>query len=242
MTPHSTDETSGTPGAHEVVAQAKQRLRRFFQNEYVKDLVSVLVPSALAAVLFPVFGPVVAAPAAAVAVQNGLKAFGISFSADSIEKMLKPLEGRQIDESDVKAVLKDLLPADEQVNDEAAQALVKVVPEVKEAALSNPKLNPDWLGRSLATNLKEQGGTMAQVAPKVDELIHLDETQLRAAISKTLANWVSLKQTITASEGGKVSKSPQSVKGHAGSGDISQSIAATKHGEVTESEQSADLT
>src|SRR2546428_1387652 len=106
MTPHSTDGASGTPGAHDVVTQAKQRLHRFFQNEYVKALVSVIVPSALAAILFPVFGPIVAAPAAAVAVQNGLKAFGISFSADSIEKMLKPLEDRSIDESDVKAVLK----------------------------------------------------------------------------------------------------------------------------------------
>src|SRR5205823_10025741 len=162
----STDDTSGTPGALDVVAQAKQRLRRFFQNEYVKDLVSVLVPSALAAILFPVFGPVVAAPAAAIAVQSGLKALGISFSADSIEKMLKPLEGRTIDESDVKAVLKDLLPKDEQVNDEAAQALVKVVPDVKEAALDNPKLDADWLGQSLASNLQEQGGVMARIAPK----------------------------------------------------------------------------
>ncbi len=242
MTPYSTDDTSGTPGAHDIVVQAKQRLRRFFQNEYVKDLVSVLVPSALAAVLFPVFGPVVAAPAAAVAVHNGLKAFGISFSADSIEKMLKPLEGRQIDESDVKAVLTDLLPKDEKINDEAAQALVRVVPDVKEAALSNPKLDPDWLGQSLATNLQKQGGTMAQVAQKVDELVHLDDAQLRAAVRDTLANWSSIKQTIMASEGGKVSKSPQSVKGHAGNGDISQSIAATEHGEVTESGQSVDLT
>ncbi len=185
MTPHSTDGMSGTPGAHDVAVQAKQRLR----------------PSALAAILFPVFGPVVAAPAAAVAVQNGLKAFGISFSADSIEKMLKPLEGRPIDESDVKAVLKDLLPKDEQVNDEAAQALVKVVPDVKDAALSNPKLDPDWLGQSLATNLKEQGGMMARIAPKVDELVHLDDAQLRAAVSDTLANWLSIKQTIVVGEG-----------------------------------------
>ncbi len=242
MTSHSADDTSGTSGAHDVVAQAKQQLRRFFQNEYVKDLVSVIVPSALAAILFPVFGPVVAAPAAAVAVQNGLKAFGISFSADSIEKMLKPLEGKSIDESDVKAVLKDLLPKDEKVNDEAAQALVKVVPDVKEAALSNPKLNPDWLGQSLATSLEEQGGAMAQVAPKVNELVHLDDAQLRAAVRDTLANWSSIKQTIMASGGSKVSKSPQSVKEHAGSGDISQNIAATDHGEVTESGQSVERT
>jgi hypothetical protein len=61
-------------------------------SQIVKDLVSVLVPSALAAILLPVFGPVVAAPVAAVAVHNGLKAFGISFSADSIEKMLSLLK------------------------------------------------------------------------------------------------------------------------------------------------------
>ncbi len=239
MTPHSTDDTSGIPGAHDVVAQAKQRLRRFFQNEYVKDLVSVIVPSALAAILFPVFGPVVAAPAAAVAVQNGLKALGISFSADSIEKMLKPLEGRSIDESDVKAVLKDLLPKDEQVNDEAAQALVKVVPDVKDAALSNPKLDPDWLGQSLATNLKEQGGMMARIAPKVDELVHLDDAQLRAAVSDTLANWLSIKQAIVVREG-EVSNSPQSFKGHIG-GEFHQGIAVDQ-GKVTGSGQSIDLT
>jgi len=240
MTPHSTDGTSETSGAPDVVAQAKQRLRRFFQNEHVKDLVSVLVPSALAAILFPVFGPVVAAPAAAVAVQNGLKAFGISFSADSIEKMLKPLEGRPIDESDVKAVLKDLLPKDEQVNDEAAQALVKVVPDVKDAALSNPKLDPDWLGQSLATNLEEQGGMMARIAPKVDELVHLDNAQLRAAVSDTLANWLSIKQTIAVREG-EVSNSPQSIKGRIGGGEFHQGIAVDQ-GKVTGSGQSIDLT
>src|SRR5260370_18648627 len=113
MTPHSTDDTSGTPGAHDVVAQAKQRLRRFFQNEYVKDVVSVIVPSALAAILFPVFGPVVAEPAAAVPVQNRLKTLGISFSADRIEKMLKPLEGRSIDARHGKPSLTHLLPTDE---------------------------------------------------------------------------------------------------------------------------------
>ena len=83
---------------------------------------------------------------------------------------------------------------------------------------------------------------MARIAPKVDELVHLDDAQLRAAVRNTLANWSSIKQTITASGGGKVSKSPQGVKEHAGSGDISQNIAATDHGEVTESGQSIDLT
>ncbi len=242
MMSNPTDNTSGTPATTGIVAQAKQRLRKFFQNEYVKDLVSVLVPGALAAVLFPVFGPVVAASAAAVAVQNGLKAFGISFSADSIEKMLKPLEGKQIDESDVKAVLKDLLPKDEKVNDEAAQALVTVVPDVKEAALTNPQLDPKWLGESLAASLKEQGGAMATFAPKVNELVQLDDAQLRAAIRDTLANWSRIKQTIDVSGKGEVSYSPQSIKGRAGGAEITQGMKATDEGKITGSGQSVELT
>ena len=52
----------------------------------------------------------------------------------------------------------------------------------------------------------------------------------------------SVKQTITASRGGKVSKSPQSVKGHAVGGEIIQDIKAIKKGEVTDSGQSVDIT
>jgi hypothetical protein len=140
----------------------------------------------------------------------------------------------------VKAVLKDLLPKDEQVNDEAAQALVKVVPDVKGAALSNPKLDPDWLGQSLATNLNEQGGIMAQIAPKVDELVHLDDAQLRAAVRDTLANWLSIRQTIAVGEG-EVSNSLQSIKGPIGGGEFYQGIAVDQ-GKVIASGQSVDLT
>src|SRR6266566_4966788 len=129
----------------ELKEQSKKSLREFFQQKSIRNLVNVLVPSALAAILFPVFGPVVAGGAAAVAIQNGLKLLDISLSADTIGKILKPLEGRQIDESDVQAVLADLLPKDKQVNDEAAKALVTVAPEVKEAVMANPKIDGAWL-------------------------------------------------------------------------------------------------
>lgn len=52
----------------------------------------------------------------------------------------------------------------------------------------------------------------------------------------------SVMQTITASRGGKASKSPQSVKRHVDSGEIMQKIKATKKGEVTDSGQSIDIT
>jgi hypothetical protein len=84
-----------------LLEQSKQSLHRFFQQPLVKSSVSVLVPGVQAATLFPIFGPMVAAPAAAVAIQNGLKLLGISFSATTIDKLLKPLEGKQIEEADI---------------------------------------------------------------------------------------------------------------------------------------------
>ena len=42
--------------------------------------------------------------------------------------------------------LKDLLPTDTKVNEEAGKMLVTVAPSLKEAALSNPKLDAEWLG------------------------------------------------------------------------------------------------
>src|SRR5260370_39275684 len=146
MTINPTNNSSGMPSAPALKEQSSKGLREFFQQKSIRNLVNVLVPSALAAILFPVFGPVVAGGAAAVAIQNGLKLLDISLSADTIGKILKPLEGRQIDESDVQTVLQDLLPTDRQVNDEAAKALVTIVPEVKEAAMMNPKIDAAWLG------------------------------------------------------------------------------------------------
>jgi hypothetical protein len=75
-----TDNTN-LPPAPELKEQSKKSLREFFQQKSVRNLVNVLVPSALAAILFPIFGPVVAGGAAAVAVQNGLKLLGDIFSS-----------------------------------------------------------------------------------------------------------------------------------------------------------------
>lgn len=100
---------------------------------------------------------------------------GISLSADTIEKVLKPLEGKPIEESDVQTELQEVLPTDKQVNDEAAKALMVVLPEVKQAALENPKLDPDWLGKSLQISLNDQGEALALLAPQVRDLVQLDQ-------------------------------------------------------------------
>ncbi len=240
MMNNSSDGTVGTSSASQLREQSKQRLRNFFQQPLVRKSVDVLVPGVLAAALFPIFGPAVAAPAAAVAIHNGLKLIGISFSASTIDKLLNPLKGKEIEEADILDALQEVLPQDKQVNDEAAKALVTIAFDVKEAALQNKRLDQKWLAEGLATNLQAQGGAMATVAPRVEELIQLDDEQMREAVRNILTNWSNITQTITVSGEGEVSNSPQSIKGRGGN--ISQSISATDKGKVTGSSQSVDLT
>lgn len=60
--------------------------------------------------------------------------------------------------------LKYLLLADTMVNEKAAKTLLIVAPEIKEAALTNPRLDADWPGASLETNMKEQSDMMEKIA------------------------------------------------------------------------------
>jgi hypothetical protein len=235
------DSNNDTPSQDSsLLAQSKEHLITFFHQPLIKKSISVLVPGILASILFPFFGPVVAAPAAAITIQNSLKLLGISLSNDTTKKILKPLEGKQIDEEDLLDVLQEILPADKQVNEEVAKALVTITPMVKEAALTNTKLDANWLGKNLKDNLKDQGETMALIADKVYELIQLDGTQLLETKQKMLANWTRAIQTITVSGSGDVNNSPQHIKGRGG--DMTQSISTSEQGKVSGSSQSIDLT
>ncbi len=101
----------------------------------------------------------------------------IEISTDTIEKLLKPIEGKHLDEDEMQEALKDtltnLLPTDTKVNEEAAKTLLLVSPDIKEAALNNPRLDTQWLGTSLETNLKEQGNMMEKIASSMRRLISL---------------------------------------------------------------------
>jgi len=240
MTTDPTNTSSGMPSVPELKEQSNKGLREFFQQKSIRNLVNVLVPSALAAILFPIFGPAVAGGAAAVAIQNGLKLLGISLSADTIGKVLKPLEGRQIDESDVQIVLQDLLPKDKQVNDEAAKALVTVAPEVKEAAIANPKIDGAWLAASLEANLKDQGWTMAKMAPQFHDFIRLDPAALEDARNRLLADWPLISQEVTASGGSQVSRIEQNTEGRGGH--INQRVAASEQSTIQDTKQGTKLT
>jgi hypothetical protein len=142
-----------------------------------------------------------------------LRLLGISLSTDTIEKILKPLEGQHIDENGVQSVLQEILPQDEQVNDEAAQALVALAPEVKEAALTNSKLNEAWLGTSLESSSKDQGLIMARIAPQFRDFIQLDPAAFGAAQHEFLARWAEISQEVTATEGSEVRHIEQNTEG-----------------------------
>ncbi len=71
-------------------------------------------------------------------------------STDTIEKLLKPIEGKQLEEDEMQEALTDtltgLLPTDTKVNEGATKTLLLVAPDLKEGALSNPRLDAEWLG------------------------------------------------------------------------------------------------
>ncbi len=213
-----------------LLTQAKERLHAFFRQPVIKKSVDILVPGILAAVLFPAFGPSAAAPTAAIAIQNGLKLLGISLSSETTKKLIKPLEGKGIDESDLLDVLEEVLPTDKQVNEETAKALVIITPMVKEAALTNPKLDMTWLGESLERSLVQQGEIMAQIAPKVRELVHKDENEQAIAIEHLLLNWSRISVEVTADHNSRVSNIES--KARATGGAIGHRIAADNESTV----------
>jgi len=221
---HLPQDTAQTP----LLEQSKQHLRSFFQNPYVKKLTPILVPGALAAALLPVFGPVVAGTAAAVAIKNTLSLLHIEMSTDTIEKLLKPIEGKQLDENDMQEALTDtltdLLPTDPKVNEEAGKMLVTVAPSLKEAALSNPKLDAEWLGTSLEMNLKEQGETMEKIAPDMHSLILKDGQALEADVQRLLHEWPRIAVEVTATNESKISNVES--KARAAGGEIGHRVAA----------------
>jgi len=209
-------DTAKTP----LLEQSKQRLRAFFQNPYVKKLTPILVPGALAAALLPVFGPVVAGTVAAVAIKNSLALLHIEMSTATIEKLLKPIEGKQLDEDDIQEALtdtlKDLLPTDTKVNEEAAKTLLLVAPDIKEAALSNPRLDAEWLGASLEINLKEQGDMMEKIAPEMHRLILKDGQTLEAEVQRLLQDWPRIAVEVIATNESKISAVDSRARATAG--------------------------
>jgi hypothetical protein len=228
------DTTNAALSGSTLLEKSKARLVAFFQQPSVKKLVPVLVPSALAAVLLPVFGPAVAGAAAVIAVKSGLDLLGISFSDDTIKKLAKPLEGQQLDESDLQDILQEtlekLIPEDKQVNEETAKALIAVAPTIKEAALTNPKLDVLWLGTSLETNLEQQGEVMARISSDVRDLVQKDGVEFEAERQRLLREWQQILVEVTSTNKSKVSNIESKAK--AAGGAIGHRVAAANESTI----------
>jgi hypothetical protein len=212
---NTSNDPSSSLAVSETQKQSKKSLQEFFQQKSVKHLVSVFVPGILAAALFPFFPPV-ATVAAAAAVKNGLEALHVSLSIETIEKILKPLEGKSIEESDIQEVLDELLPKDKQVNEETAKVLVTVVPTIKETVLSNSKLDVAWLAESLEANLKQQGAMMEKIAPDIRILLQKDGVELVAEMQRLLHNWSRISLEVTAINKSKIVGLDLKAKSEAG--------------------------
>lgn len=225
---NSRDTPNAELSGSTLLEKSKARLNAFFQQPSIKKLVPVLVPSALAAILLPVFGPAVAGAAAVIAVKGGLDLLGISLSDETIRKLTKPLEGSQLDESDLQDILQDtlekLIPEDRRVNEETAKALIATTPTIKEAALTNPKLDVPWLGISLETNLKQQGEVMARISSDVRNLIQKDGTELEAEKQRLLREWSQIVVEVTSINKSRVSNIESKAKAIGGA--IGHRVAA----------------
>lgn len=203
-----------------LLEQSKGQLHAFFQNKYVKKLVPVLVPGVLAAALFPFFGPVAAGTVGAIAIKNTLALLHIDMSADTIEKLLKPIEGKKLEDDDLQEILsdtlEDLLPQDKKVNEETARALVTLASTIKEEALNNPKLDADWLGASLEESLKMQGEMMEKIASAIHTLILKDPQALEDGVQNLLQNWSRIAVEIIATNESKVSRVTSKARAEGG--------------------------
>jgi hypothetical protein len=211
-----------------LLEQSKGRLREFFKNKYVMQLVPILVPCALTAVLLPIIGLVAAGAATTVAIKNLLPQLKIDMSTDTIEKLLKPIEGKQLGEDELQETitqgLTELLPIDKKVNEEAAKTLVILAPSLKEAALSNSRLDTPWLATSLETNLKEQGEMMEQVAPVMYALMLKEGQAFEADMQLLLKDWSQIAVEVTAINKSRVSDITS--KAQAENGRIGHRVAA----------------
>jgi hypothetical protein len=158
----------------------------------------------------------VAAVPAALSIHQGLKLLGISFSEETIGKILKPLQGKSFDESDLLDVLDNILQEDKQVNGEAAKALVTVLPTVKDAAMTNSKLDGEWLSENLSRNLKDQGTVMAQIAPDVRALLSKDGNELDIAVQEFLQKWSHITVEVIATHRSEISDMESTAKASGG--------------------------
>lgn len=119
-----------------------------------------LAPALLGAALFPVVGPVVAIFAAvgvgAVvhSIQDQLEPLGLHLREDTVNKLVEPLRGKKVDETELRKVIWEAL-SDRQANEDLKQFFIDLQPTIEKAARStNINISGDVHGLIVGDNHK----------------------------------------------------------------------------------------
>jgi hypothetical protein len=115
-------------------------LTRFFQSlkngliELIKWSAKTIVSSLLGAALAPIIGPIgaIVTVAGAAAAMNELESLGLR--ADTTHKLIEPLQGKPLYESDLRKVIGDVLSEDRAANEDLRQLYLDLIPAIKAAA------------------------------------------------------------------------------------------------------------
>jgi hypothetical protein len=108
-------------------------LTKFFDSLMSKSIkliswsVKTLTPALLGAALFPVLGPVGGG-----AVVAGTTA-ALQLREDTVNKLVKPLQGKRFNESELREAIKKVL-SDRQANEDLKQVFIDLLPYIKEAS------------------------------------------------------------------------------------------------------------
>jgi hypothetical protein len=129
--------------------KVKGGLNAFF-DRLVSTSAKAFVSGILGAALFPIIGPAAAATmgvaAAMISIQKELKALNLDLQEDTVHKLVEPLKGKQVDESELRRVIEEEVLPDRQANEDLKQLYYELLPTIQNAAAASTNINIDISG------------------------------------------------------------------------------------------------
>ncbi len=201
-------------------------LGRWFARPIGRKVINIVVPGALAAILWPIVGPAVGTAAAVVAVQNGLKALGIGVSDDTAKKLV---EGTDLGEDDYHSFLEQLFKNDREANKDAAKVLAATAPAIIDVLKEQEPAEQGELIARIQQSMKDQGGALAETAEEYGALLQKGGETFDHALAALQQRLTKIEQVMIAEGGGTISNSQQEVD-RATAGNIGQGMHAVGEG------------
>jgi hypothetical protein len=124
--------------------KVKGGLNAFF-DKLVSTSAKAFVSGILGAALFPIIGPAAAATmgvaAAMISIQKELKALNLDLQEDTVHKLVEPLKGKQVNESELRKVIEEEVLPDRQANEDLYQLYHKLLGTIQNAAAASTNIN-----------------------------------------------------------------------------------------------------